>query len=187
MATINKHTLRKQQRTVELIQMLIPVFSEQGMDQPTIKELAAVIDRGDMVLFRHFGSKEGMVVMCAEYARPRMQQGLTRVIKKYAGQPQLLPDKILSYLDRNLDTFRFVMQVVAHPVYSQKISGGNALVADEISHWADMLAQEGFVPAETALGVANLLNSVIDEYVLKKSPEIYRLQMSTLTALIGPR
>lgn len=95
-----------------------------------------------------------------------------------------MPGRILNYVDNVLDICRFLLQVMAHPTYCAMMEETGLRVKAHIMGLAKLLREKLGLNEETASGTAFLLNSIVNDYILKRSKEKLLAQFGVIRLLV---
>lgn len=95
------------------------LFTERGIDQTTTREIAQAANVNEVTLFRHFGTKEGLVRAAVEHSIPGEALPYFSELPlngDLAHDLDLLTRKIIALHEQHRDFFRFCFaNIVQHP------------------------------------------------------------------------
>lgn len=100
---------RSDARTAEMLWAASQLFARQGVAATTTREVAAAAQTTERTLFKHFGSKDGLVKAVLEEAvlahlAPQSLQGLQQAIRRFDGDLQAWHRALLAERLRALST-----------------------------------------------------------------------------------
>lgn len=171
----------REKRIGVMLEKFIVLFSEHGMDKTTIRQLAESVELNPALLYVYFANKDDIIGKCTQYHHEGIQIEIAAITEKYVGDLELLPFKLLDYIDVKIDTCRFLLQVMAHPEYSCYMVSTNKKVNNIIFGNAEIFKKFYNMNDELAYGLTFLINSCINDYVLKKSKDQFLIQFGFLT------
>lgn len=174
----------REEKKLSMIPRFMKVFCEQGLDGAFMRRLASASGVSLALLYQYFENKDDIIRQCTAHYHERIQREITQVIITYMDKPEEMPDRILEYIDSVVDICRFLLQVMAHPTYCAMMEETGLRVNGQIVEVAGRLQSERELNVEIAAGVAFLLNSIINDYILKKSRESFFTQFRAIRLLV---
>lgn len=174
----------REEKKLSMIPCFMGVFCEQGLDGAFMRRLAASAGVSLALLYQYFENKDDIIRQCTLYYHERIQRELTAVLARCINQPEEMPGRILEYIDSVIDVCRFLLQVMAHPTYCTMMEDSGRQVAKHITRFAVLLEKKRGTDRDTALGAAFLLNSMVNDYILKKSRESFLTQFGAIRLLV---
>lgn len=175
---------KRDQKRVAMISDFIKVFCEQGLDGTYMRKLASSTGVSEALLYRYFENKDDIIKQCVIQYHEQIQRELTGVFRVYLHQPENLPERILFYVDQVIDVCRFLLQVMAHPKYSSIMEETVVSVNQHIYSIAALFQEQMGADWELALGASFMMNSLVNDYILKKSRENFLVQFEAMKRLI---
>lgn len=170
----------KEVKKLSMIPCFMKVFCEQGLDGAFMRKLASASGVSLALLYQYFENKDDIIRQSTAHYHERIQQELTAVIIGSIDRPEEMPGVILDYVDSVIDICRFLLQVMAHPTYCAMMEETGQRVTAHIMKVAEVLREKRGLSEETAVGVAFLLNSIVNDYILKKSRENFLAQFGAI-------
>lgn len=174
----------REEKKLSMIPCFMKVFCEQGLDGAYMRKLASACGVSLALLYQYFENKDDIIRQCTAHYHERIQRELTVVIIGSMDKPGEMPDRILDYVDSVLDICRFLLQVMAHPTYCAMMEETGQRVTGHIMEVAGLLHEKRELSEETATGVALLLNSIVNDYILKRSKESFLVQLGAIRLLV---
>ena len=183
--TINKYvsTTRTIRRN-DIIDASIKIFSDYGLDGSNTRAIAKQAGVSQTLLYKYFKDKDEIIHECTSTYHDEIQGKITKIIADSFDNLDVLPEKVLEYIDDVIDICRFLLQVIAHPIYSSMMKEPQLFSQDQIDTSVEIFVEKFHTNQHTALGAILLFNSTINEYILKKSKEKYFIQMDAIKLLI---
>lgn len=175
---------RREERKQSMICGFIRAFCEEGLDGAYVSKLTAAAGVSEALLYRYFENRDDVIRQCTIQYHEQIEKDLTEIIIRYLDSPDLMPGKILEYIDGVMDICRFLLQVMAHPAYCAMMEDSERQVAEHIIEVADLFEEKRRMDRNTAVGAAFLLNSIVNDYILKKSRESFFTQFGAIRLLI---
>lgn len=182
MSKMNKKT--REEKKLMMISAFMKVFCEHGLDGAFMRRLASSSGVSLALLYQYFEDKDDIIQQCTAHYHERIQRELTAVFAGYIDQPDEMPDRILEYIDGVLNICRFLLQVMAHPNYCAMMEETEQRVTEHIMEVARLLQEKLGLNQEAAVGAAFLLNSIVNDYILKKSREHFLVQFESIRLLV---
>lgn len=174
----------REEKKDAMIPCFMKVFCEQGLDGAFMRKLASASGVSLALLYQYFENKDDIIRQSTAHYHERIQQELTKVIVIYIDKPDEMPGKILDYVDSVIDICRFLLQVMAHPTYCAIMEVTGQQVTAHIMEVATLLQEKRGQKEDTAVGAAFLLNSIVNDYILKKSRQSFLTQFGAIRLLI---
>lgn len=175
---------KQEKRKLAMIRSFMGVFSKYGLDGAYVRRLAKGAKETEATVYRHFKNKDDVIKQCSTFYHVLTQKELTDIIMMYIDQLDLLPEKILNYVDTVIDVCRFLMQVMAHPTYCDIMLETSKQVEAYILSFAATLEERYRITKADSEGAAIFMNSIVNDYILKKSKERFMLQYGSFKKLI---
>lgn len=169
---------KRKQKIQWMLESFMPVFSQHGMDKTSIKMLADSVDRNVALLYQYFKDKDDMIAQCTEYYHSKLQVELVDILCVYVEDPDKMAAEALAYIDEHMDTCRFLIQVIVHPTYSSYINKTSQLVNQNLEDLALQLSQTYILDSSKSLGISQTINSLVNNYILRPSKELFMLQFN---------
>lgn len=173
----------RKRRRKEIVKSSIKVFSEMGLDGASIRAIAKGSGISLALLYKYFENKDEIIRECTVTFHERIQKHITRIVVREINDPDALSNRTVNYIDRVIDICRFLLQVMAHPIYSKMMDDTNILTQNQIEEAANAISDAYGTDPNIALSASILLNSTINDYILKKSRENYFRQMDGVKIL----
>lgn len=167
-----------------LIHTALELFAAQGVTATTTKQIAESAGVNEVTLFRHFGSKHGLLLAVIEDAAvfTHLGQTLIQEANQASSIPQALKDyatACLQALDRVPEVVRSVVGEAGHfpsenrQALGQGFTQANHYVAEYFQTVIDQGQLHTYLPAEK---LASLLNGMLLGYaVIEFTSEFHRL------------
>lgn len=174
-----KVTIKREKKIHDMIASFIEVFCQEGLDGVSMRKLTAAANMTDSLVYRYFKNKEDIIRQCTVLHHERIQKNITEILIENINCPENMAEKLLAYVDSVLGTCRFLLQVMAHPTYCTMMDDSRQLVDRCIMQFAAEIQVKWNLSREKSAGIAVLLNSIINDYVLRKSRENFMLQFET--------
>lgn len=175
----------KRRKKIEgMLQEFIQQFSMYGMDKTTIKMLATAVDCNEALLYQYFEDKDDMIEKCTEYHHEKIENELSALWLQQIGDLKKLGEKTIKYLDSVMEPCRFIMQVIAHPEYSDCAKETGMKEQDHAHEFVEELQKIYSVTEEGAMGIALGINSFVNNYILRPDKKCFFLQYNALTAVL---
>lgn len=174
----NKTSMKRQKKKAAMIAYFIGVFCEQGLDGAYMRRLATSAGVSEGLLYQYFADKNDIIRQCTTLYHEQIQRELTEVIIKHIEKAEQLPGAVLDYIDSVIDICRFLLQVMAHPTYCTMMNETGQQVKGYIGHVAKLFEERLCIDPAVALGSSQLLNSMVNDYILKKSREDFLIQFA---------
>lgn len=171
---------KRDEKKLAMIASFIEVFSRQGLDGTFMRRLASSAGVSEGLLYRYFEDKDDIIRQCTVHYHEQIQKELTALFAAYLHKPNQMPDRLLEYVDSVLDICRFLLQVMAHPTYSSMMEDTGKRVNAHILNVAGLFQEKLSMERDAAVGAAFLLNSIVNDYVLKKSREYFLVQFQAV-------
>lgn len=182
MSKMDKKT--KETRKLLMLPCFMKVFCEQGLDGSFMRKLAPASGVSLALLYQYFENKDDIIRQCTVHYHEQIQQELTGIFIAYMDKPEEMPGRILDYVDNVLDICRFLMQVMAHPTYCAMMEETGQRVTAHIMTVAGLLQEKRGLNEDAAVGTAFLLNSIVNDYILKRSKEQFLAQFGAIRLLV---
>lgn len=93
-----------------LVQAALQLFAAQGVTETTTRQIAELADVNEVTLFRHFGSKHGLLLAVIEEAEVFTQLGET--LGQKANQRQGVADAVRTYVDGHLQALEQIPEFI---------------------------------------------------------------------------
>lgn len=177
-------TQKREDKKLLMIPCFMKVFCEQGLDGAFMRKLASAAGVSLALLYQYFENKDDIIRQCIAHYHERIQRELTAVICLSVDEPEKMPGNILDYVDGVLDICRFLLQVIAHPTYFAMMEKTGQRVTAHILTVAGVLREKRGLNEEAAAGAAFLLNSIVNDYILKRSRESFFIQFGAIRLLV---
>lgn len=174
----------REEKKLAMIPSFMKVFCAHGLDGAFMRRLAPAAGVSPALLYQYFENQDDIIRQCTLYYHERIQQELTGILFDFIDRPEEMPDQILQYIDSVLDICRFLLQVMAHPTYCAMMEESDRQVTGHIMEVAELLEEKRELPREAATGAAFLLNSIVNDYILKKSKESFLVQFEAIRLLV---
>lgn len=175
---------KREEKRLLMIPCFMKVFCEQGLDGAFMRKLASSGGVSEGLLYQYFENKDDLIRQCTVHYHQRIQRELTAVLTRYIDQPEKMPGRMLKYVDSVVDICRFLLQVMAHPTYCAMMEQSSHQVTEQIMEAAELLQKRQGLSEQAAVGAAFLLNSIINDYILKKSKESFLVQFGAIRLLV---
>lgn len=179
-----KNKSKREERKLSMIPCFMKIFCEQGLDGAFMRKLAPAAGVSLALLYQYFEDKDDIIRQCTLHYHERIQRELTGIIFRCIDRPEEMPDRILQYIDSVIDICRFLLQVMAHPTYCAMMDESGRQVEEHIMEVAGLLRERQGLTQEAATGAAFLLNSTVNDYILKKSRESFSVQFGAIQLLV---
>lgn len=175
----------KRRKKIEgMLQDFIQQFSTYGMDKTTIKMLATAVDCNEALLYQYFEDKDDMIEKCTEYHHKKIESDLSAIWVQQVGDLKKLGEKTVKYLDSVMQPCRFIMQVIAHPEYSECTTEAGNREQLRAQEFIGELRKTYGITEEKATGIALAINSFVSNYILRQDKKCFFLQYNALTELL---
>ena len=162
----------------------IKVFSSFGLDGTNIGKLAASVDAPESLLYKYFENKDDIIRQCVAFYHEQVLRELGNIFVECIHQPDEMAERVLAYLDSTIDICRFLVHVMAHPIYCAVIADTKKLAQEYVSHATKLFQEEIGADAETAMSAALILHSVVDEYILNRSRVSFLAQFNAVVKMV---
>ena len=182
MSKTDKRT--REEKKLSMIPCFMKVFCEHGLDGAFMRRLAPAADVSLALLYQYFEDKDDIIRQCTLHYHEQIQRALTGIVFDCIDCPEEMPDRILQYIDGVIDICRFLLQVMAHPTYCAMMEDSGRQVNEHIMEVACLLEEKRRLDRDTAVGAAFLLNSIVNDYILKKSRESFSAQFGAIRLLV---
>ncbi len=182
MSKMDKKT--REEKKQSMISCFMRVFCEQGLDGAFMRRLASAAGVSLALLYQYFEDKDDIIRQCTAHYHERIQEELTGIIFGCIDKPEEMPGRILEFIDSVIDICRFLLQVMAHPTYCAMMEESGRQVAEHIMEVAGLFQEKRGLTPEAATGAAYLLNSIVNDYILKKSRESFLTQFGAIQLLV---
>lgn len=167
-----------------LIQTALQLFAQQGVTATTTRQIADVTGVNEVTLFRHFGSKHGLLLAVLEEAEVFTQMGAG--LKQQATQIHGFADALKAYVEGHLDALEqlpgFVRSLIGeagtYPAENREAIGRGLT---QIQHYtedylANVLTREQIQTQISPAQIASLINVLLLGYsVLEFTTEFHGL------------
>lgn len=163
---------QKKSTRTRLIEAALELFATKGVTETTTKEVAERAQVNEVTLFRHFGSKHGLLLAVMENSANFAQLGKTLVERAVAKKN--VSEALKVYADESLQALERVSELVRSIVgnagqyplenrlaIGQNLSQANRYVAEYL---AKAIADEGWQSRLPAEKLASLLNGLLLGY-----------------------
>lgn len=171
---------RREERKQGMIRGFIKAFCEEGLDGAYVSKLTAAAGVSEALLYRYFKNKDDVIRQCTIQYHEQIEIEIMDIFIRDLDSPDLLPQRILAYIDEVIDICRFLLQVMAHPTYCSMMYETGKQVKEHIGKAAVLIEEKLGLESDAALGSAHLLNSIVNDYILKKSKEDFLLQFAVV-------
>lgn len=176
---------KRKEKKLDMISSFIKVFCELGLDGTYMRRLASSAGVSEALLYRYFENKDDIIRQCIIQYHGQIQEDLSQIFAANLHHPNQMSDKVLEYVDSVIDICRFLLQVMAHPAYSIMMEKTGQQVNEYIQTIAYLMERKLALDHYTAYGTAFLLNSIVNDYILKKSRENFLAQFHVVELLMN--
>lgn len=157
----------------EMLDAFMQAFIEFGLDKSSTKKLTSKAGVNEALLYYYFADKNEAIVACVNRQYEKNRMGSLELIKKNLGDPEKLMDKLFNYTKKSCPEQRFMMEVIAHPVYSKNIlplvKEMNKKIEAELVEYAQ---KNGKDPKEFVT-IVQMVYSSLNDYCLTKNEETF--------------
>jgi len=174
------HSLTRDEKIEHMMISFMAVFSSLGLDGASVRKLAGGAGINEALVYRYFDNKDHVIKQCAAVYHTKIQKELTDILIDNIEQFHVIADRLMDYIDEHLDTCRFLLQVMAHPIYADYTAETAAVADGYLMDFAKAMAEHSGFGMDIAEGVTLLLNSIINDYVLKKDKQRFFKQLTAL-------
>ncbi len=157
----------------EMLDAFMQAFIEFGLDKSSTKKLTSKAGVNEALLYYYFADKNEAIVACVNRQYEKNRMGSLEIIKKNLSDPEKLMDKLFTYTKKSCPEQRFMMEVIAHPVYSKNIlplvKEMNKKIELELIDYAEKNEKN---PQEFVT-LIQLVYSSLNDYCLTKNEETF--------------
>lgn len=179
---------RREVRTEEMLEGFIKTFAVHSLDKTTIQKLAQDMDMTPSLIYSYFTNKDDIIFKCTRYHHEKIQKGIIRVLALNSGSDlRKTQEQILEFIDSKLDICTFLLQVMAHPQYHEAMEESKVLVDQYTLQYTNHLCGTYEIEEKEAQGIALLINSIINDYILKKSKVRFFMQFDSMMGRLTKR
>ncbi|MGB5824717.1 MAG: TetR/AcrR family transcriptional regulator [Proteocatella sp.] len=155
----------------EMLDAFMQAFIEFGLDKSSTKKLTSKAGVNEALLYYYFADKNEAIVACVNRQYEKNRMGSLEIIKKTINDPEKLMDKLFNYTKKTSAEQRFMMEVIAHPVYSKNIlpvvKEMNKKLETELIEYAEQNGKN----ASEFVTIIQLAYSALNDYCLTKNEE----------------
>lgn len=151
-----------------ILNTALELFSNQGITETTTRQIAELAGVNEVTLFRHFGSKQGLLLAVLEAATVLDQ--VQAVLSKRANLPADLSQALEGYANETLRLLEQVPNLVRsligesgqYPPENRQVLGQSLKQTNQLTseYWSAVMAQQPAtspVPVERLMGLLNTL------------------------------
>ena len=176
---------RRSIKIEEMLEGFIKTFSKYSLDQTTIQKLAKEMEMTPSLIYTYFENKDDIVFKCTQYHHEKIQRGIIAALNlDFESDLHQGPENVMHYVDSKLEICSFLLQVMAHPKYCMAMEDSKFMIDRCMLQYTGRLVDLYQISPRTADGIALLINSIINDYILKKSKERFYLQFDCVVALL---
>ncbi len=176
---------RRSVKTEEMLEGFIKTFSKYSLDQTTIQKLAKEMKMTPSLIYTYFENKDDIIFKCTQYHHEKIQNGIIAALNAdFEGVLTEGPKNVMQYVDSKLEICSFLIQVMAHPKYCMAMEETKFMVDRCMQQYTTKLVTQYQLSPKTADGLALLMNSIINDYILKKSKERFYMQFNSVIDLL---
>lgn len=147
-----------------LIEKALALVADKGLDQFSMREVAASIDRSTTVIFQHFGNKDGLLAAMMETAFERDALFHARLLEELSGlEPNIatLTEIVAYYIEVRVTSDDAAIRIWPELL----LNGGHERAwAPLLIRWRGM--REDFWRALLPKGLAGMLTPLLSDYTL---------------------
>ncbi|MBE9080476.1 TetR family transcriptional regulator [Romeria aff. gracilis LEGE 07310] len=155
-----------------LLNAALELFASQGITETTTRQIAEAADVNEVTLFRHFGSKQGLLLAVLEAAT--VLDEVKALLSGWIAQPADLSQALERYVDENLRLLEQVPNLVRsligesgqYPPENRRVLGQSLKQANQLTseYWSAVMAQQPTTSPVPIDRFAGLLNTLLVGY-----------------------
>lgn len=155
----------------EMLDAFMQAFIEFGLDKSSTKKLTAKAGVNEALLYYYFADKNEAIVACVNRQYEKNRMGSFEIIKKNMNDPEKMMDKLFNYTKKTAAEQRFMVEVIAHPVYSKNIlpvvKDMNKKLESELIEYAEQNEKN----SAEFVTLIHLAYNALNDYCLTKNEE----------------
>lgn len=128
-------------RRQEIVDTLLKQFISKGLYETTARDLGDALKMQKGGLYYHFRSKDDMVVICAEEAGRRLEDGLILPSFDCVENPELMMEQIKERSDEYAPMMRFFTQVCSSKRYYERMKPALNRMQEHHERYAEKVAE----------------------------------------------
>lgn len=157
----------------EMLDAFMQAFIEFGLDKSSTKKLTSKAGVNEALLYYYFSDKNEAIVACVNRQYEKNRMGSLDIVKKNIADPEKMMDKLFNYTKKSCPEQRFMMEVIAHPVYSKNVLSlvkeVNKKMEAELMEYAEKNGKKG----QDFVTIMQLVYSSLNDYCLTKNEEAF--------------
>ena len=172
--------INREEKIEQMLQGFVRAFCEYGLDKTTTKKLAHEMNMNEALLYTYFKNKDDIICKCTHYHYTNVMTVVINTMIDADLEQRATADKLIHYLDSVIDIWRFLIQVVSHPKYSQYMEETNAQVYFQFKRYAEHLSVFFDLEEEAAQAVSLFCSSIILDYIVNRNKAYFYTQFRFL-------
>lgn len=173
------------ERRVEFLETCFDVFSENGLENTSLKMLADACGVTNGNLLYYFGDKDGIITEATAYCMAKVEDDfMANAPKDFEDVERFLRE--MPYLTAKLHgaKYRFMYQVYASPKYRDYGKRFFKGVNLRYRKYAEQLSPKLGLPAELIQGITYILVRACVQYALFEDEDYLQLQINAIRAAL---
>lgn len=173
------------ERRVEFLETCFDVFSENGLENTSLKMLADACGVTNGNLLYYFGDKDGIITEATAYCMAKVEDDfMAHAPKDFEDVERFLRE--MPYLTAKLHgaKYRFMYQVYASPKYRDYGKRFFKGVNLRYRKYAEQLSPKLGLPAELIQGITYILVRACVHYALFEDEDYLQLQLNAIRAAL---
>lgn len=158
----------------QILKEALRLFSEKGIKETTVRDIAKAVGITEGAIYRHFESKDQIVYELFDVHSRELYDRLSEVIKKHRGWEERFKEVVKTFLDfafKNPDAFRYLN--IFHYLRGKDVKRFEKLPFNLLRDLILDLSKEGVLRAQPEYALATLVGT-LERVFLYKSMGIIR-------------
>ncbi|MBU1152553.1 TetR/AcrR family transcriptional regulator [bacterium] len=181
---------KKQERTEQILQAAMAIFSRDGYHKADVDEIAVTAGVGKGTIYRHFESKKGLFLAVVEWGISKMKDAIMEAIKSIDSPIERTTQAISTYLkffETHRGFYRVLIQEVTDfreevgKIFREKYLPYIPLLEEDIRNGIEKGVIKNINPQTAAFALIGMTNAIIYKWLI--SDEDYPLTSERDTIL----